>query len=102
MLHGLACHSLQCRRILGERNLFRVRIIVVATIFDFMTVEDWGRVEIVSLRVGARVKEGKWGGGGEKEKYACPITLFFWETLYAGKRSSRLVRHRGSRLMPVN
>ena len=33
--------SLQCRRILGGRNLVRVRI-VVATIFDFMTVEDWG------------------------------------------------------------
>ena len=34
--------SLQCRRILGERNLVRVRDIVVAAIFDFMTVEDWG------------------------------------------------------------
>ena len=33
---------LQCRRILGERNLLRVRNIVVAAIFDFMTVEDWG------------------------------------------------------------
>ena len=29
--------SLQCRRILGGRNLVRVRIVVV-TIFDFMTV----------------------------------------------------------------
>ena len=34
--------SLQCRRILGGRNLVRVRDIVVAAIFDFMTVEDWG------------------------------------------------------------
>ena len=34
--------SLQCRRILGGRNLVRVRNIVVAIIFDFMTVEDWG------------------------------------------------------------
>ena len=34
--------SLQYRRILGGRNLVRVRI-VVATIFDFMTVEDWGQ-----------------------------------------------------------
>ena len=34
--------SLQCRRILGERNLVRVRNIVVVAIFDFMTVEDWG------------------------------------------------------------
>ena len=32
--------SLQCRRILGGQNLVRVRI-VVAAIFDFMTVEDW-------------------------------------------------------------
>ena len=34
--------SLQCRCILGARNLVRVRNIVVAAIFDFMTVEDWG------------------------------------------------------------
>ena len=34
--------SLQCRRILGGRNLVRVRSIVVAAIFDFMTVEGWG------------------------------------------------------------
>ena len=34
--------SLQFRRIFGGRNLVRVRNIVVATIFDFMTVEDWG------------------------------------------------------------
>ena len=31
--------SLQYRRILGGRNLVRVRNIVVAAIFDFMTVE---------------------------------------------------------------
>ena len=30
--------SLQCRRILGGRNIVRV----VAAIFDFITVEDWG------------------------------------------------------------
>ena len=34
--------SLQYRRILGGRNLGRVRNIVVAAVFDFMTVEDWG------------------------------------------------------------
>jgi len=34
--------SLQCRRILGGRNLGRVRNIVVVAVFDFMTVEDWG------------------------------------------------------------
>ena len=34
--------SLQRRRIFGGRNLARVRNIVVAAIFDFMTVEDWG------------------------------------------------------------
>ena len=37
----LTLASLQCRRILGGRNLVRVRI-VVAAIFDFMTVKDWG------------------------------------------------------------
>ena len=37
--------SLQCRRILGGRNLVpvAVRNIVVAAIFDFMTLEDWGK-----------------------------------------------------------
>ena len=39
---GLCEDSLQCRRILGGRNLVRVHNIVVAAIFDFMTVEDWG------------------------------------------------------------
>jgi len=34
--------SLQFRRILGGQNLVRVRNVVVAAIFDFMTVEDWG------------------------------------------------------------
>ena len=34
----LAC---KCGRILGGRNLVRVHIIVAA-IFDFMTMEDWG------------------------------------------------------------
>ena len=33
--------SLHCGHILGGRNLVRIRI-VVAAIFDFMTVEDWG------------------------------------------------------------
>jgi len=47
-----------------------------------------GRVKIVTLAVGARAKEGKGAGGGEKKKYACSISLFFWETPYAGKRSS--------------
>ena len=39
---GSVSPSLHCRRILGGRNLVRVRNIVVAAIFDFMTVEDWG------------------------------------------------------------
>ena len=34
-------HSLQCGRILGGRNLVRVRNVIVAAIFDFMTLEDW-------------------------------------------------------------
>ena len=32
---------MQCRRILDGRNLVRVCNIVVAAIFDFMTVEAW-------------------------------------------------------------
>ena len=58
--------SLQCRRILGGRNLVRVRNIVVAAIFDFDS-ERLGRVEIVTLTVGARAKEEKEEGGGEKK-----------------------------------
>ena len=38
----LPSYSLQCRRILGGRNLVRVRNIAVTSIFDFMTVVDWG------------------------------------------------------------
>ena len=52
---------------MGGQNLDSVRNIVVAAIFDFMTVEDLGRVEIATLTVGARAKEGKGGGGGEKK-----------------------------------
>ena len=37
----LFLYSLQCRRILRGRNLDGIRDIVVAAIFDFMTVEDW-------------------------------------------------------------
>ena len=37
----LGCKDEQCRRILGGRNLSRVRNIAVAAIFDFMIVEDW-------------------------------------------------------------
>ena len=42
------------------------------------------------------------GEGKGRKKYACPKSLFFWQTPYAGKRSPWLVRLRGSRLMPVN
>ena len=38
----LFVNSLQGRRILGGRNLVRVRDIVVVAVFDFMTVADWG------------------------------------------------------------
>ena len=34
-----------------------------------------GRVKIVTLRVGARAKEGKRGGGGEKKKHPTPLLL---------------------------
>ena len=42
-INGYQYSSLQCRRILGGRNLVRVRDIVVAAIFDFMTVEERSR-----------------------------------------------------------
>ena len=59
--------SLQRRRILGGRKLlFCVRTVVTA-VFDIVMEEDEERVKIVTLRVGARVKEGKEGGGGEKK-----------------------------------
>ena len=42
------------------------------------------------------------GEGKGRKKYACPKSLFFWQTPYADKRSPWLVRLRGSRLMPVD
>ena len=51
---------------MGGRDLVRVRNIVVAAIFDFLTVK------IVTLTVGARAKEGKGGGRGEKKKIRLP------------------------------
>ena len=44
----LARSCLQCKRILGGRNIVRVRNIVLAAIFDFMTVEDWGEYRHIS------------------------------------------------------
>ena len=41
-----------------------------------------------------RRRKKKGGRGRGEKKYACPISLFFWETPFAGKRSSWLVRHR--------
>ena len=53
---------------MGE-TLF-VFVLPEAAILDFMTVEDF-----VTLRVGARAKEGNGGGGGEKKntpaRYHC-------------------------------
>ena len=40
--YKLPLDSLQYRRILGGRNLVRVRNVVIAAVFDFMTVEDCG------------------------------------------------------------
>ena len=40
---------------------------VVTAVFDIVMEEDKERVKIVTLRVDARVKEGKGGGGGEKK-----------------------------------
>ena len=42
LVFGVYIISLQCRSILGGRNLVHVCNIVVAAIFDYMTVEDWG------------------------------------------------------------
>ena len=53
-----------------------------------------GRVEIVTLKGKCEGERRKGGRGRGEKKYACPISLFFWETPYAGKRSSWLVRHR--------
>ena len=68
---SLTKSSLQCRRILGGLNL-RVRV-VVAAIFD--DSGRLGRAEIVTLRVGARVKEGKGGGEREKKTLLSPRSL---------------------------
>ena len=58
--------SLQCRRILGRRNLVRVRNCFSHHLW-FYDSGRLGRVEIVTFTVGARAKEGKGGWGGEKK-----------------------------------
>ena len=58
--------SLQSLRILGGRNLVRVRIVVVA-VFDFMTVEDFGASRN-SNPLGRCEGERRKGGGGEEKK----------------------------------
>ena len=45
-----------------------------------------GRVEIVTPTVPTVGATARAGRGGKK--YACPISLFFWVTPYAGKLSS--------------
>ena len=50
----------------GRKLLVCVRTVVTA-VFDVVMEEDEKRVKIVTLRVGARVKEGKGGGGGAKK-----------------------------------
>ena len=66
--------SLQCRRILGSRNLVRLRDIVVATQPPSLILWQWKIGEsrnsnpYGTLTVGARAKEGKKGGGEEKKK----------------------------------
>ena len=74
VLFVLAC-SLHCRHILaGQKLLVYVCIVhVVAAIFDFTTEEDcMRRVEVATLMVGARAKEGK--GGGEWLLSPCPLS----------------------------
>lgn len=74
VLFVLAC-SPQCRHIFtGQKLLVYVCIVhVVATIFDFTTEEDcMSRVEIATLLVGAKVKEGKWGGEGRRFSLPAP------------------------------
>ena len=44
---------------LGGRNLVRVRDIVVAAIFDFMTVEDWGNCAVKENACTAGYKHAK-------------------------------------------
>lgn len=75
VLFVLAC-SPQCRHILGRQKLLVYVILcivhVVAAIFDFTTEEDcMRRVEIATLMVGARAKEGK--EGGEWLLSPCPL-----------------------------
>ena len=41
-----------------------------------------GRVEIATLRVGARAKEGKGGGGGEKKKSLPDIIVLLGNSVH--------------------
>ena len=50
---------------MGRRKLVVYGRTVETAIFDVMTEEGRGRVKIVTLSVGVRVKEEKGGGGGK-------------------------------------
>ena len=60
--------SMQCRSISGGRKLLvYVRIVVLNRHLWCYDGGRLGRVKIVTLRIGARAKEGERGGGGEKK-----------------------------------
>ena len=92
--------SLQCRRILGGRKLVN-RIATMKPPSLILWQRKIGESSNINPDGRCEGKKRRGGRGRGRKKYACPITLFFCETPYAGKRSSWLVRL-GSRLMSVN
>ena len=84
--------SMQCGRISGGRKLLvYVRIVVLNRHLWCYDGGRLGRVKIVTLRIGARAKEGERGGGGEKKMRLPEIIVHFGKTSNAGKRSHGLV-----------
>ena len=60
-----------------------------------------GRVEILTLTVGARAKEGKGGGGGEK-KIRLPHIIVLLGNSVCWQTELLIGAAQGSKLMPVN
>ena len=88
---------------MGGRKLL-VDLVYVRTVVTATFVCDGGRlgtVKIVILTVGARAKEGKRGGGGEK-KIRPPDIIVLVGNSIRWQAEPLIGAAKGSRLMPVN
>ena len=83
--------SLQCRHSFGKQMLSTLRNVKAEEERYIFLPRGW--------LIG---RSGKEGEGEGKETYACPQSLFFYETLFVGEQNFWLVQCCSHGLMPVN